>query len=120
MKKFIGNKYVIYTLLFWGGIATLIMYISSIGLCTLGTSDAVSQIYPIMFYVRRLLLNLFDGLMKHTEVAFPMFDYTIGMGDDVIIALNWHGLGDPFYIFSVLVSEKNLPYFCSWLFYFKV
>lgn len=43
MKKIIQNKYAVYTVMFWAFIGPLLFYISSIGLCAIGTSDAVSQ-----------------------------------------------------------------------------
>ncbi len=120
MIKVIQNKYIIYTIVFWAFIIPLICYISSLGLCAVGTSDAISQIYPIMKYTRRLLLNFFNSIWTGDKFVFPMVDYTLGMGDDTIAALNWHGFGDPIYIFTCFVSEQNLPYLYSVLFYFRV
>ncbi len=120
MKKMCENKYLIYTVCFWGFIGPLIYYISSIGLFSAGTSDAISQIYPIMLYTRRVILDFITSAFDGNEYVFPMFDYTIGMGEDTISALNWHGFGDPFYFFTIFVSEDNLPYFYSVLFYTRV
>lgn len=120
MKKILSNKYFLYSVCFWGFIGPLIYYISSLGLCTIGTSDAVSQIYPIMLYVRRLLVRFFDALLQGERFTYPMVDFTLGMGDDTIAALNWHGLGDPFYLLTIFSSEQNLPYFYSVLFYLRV
>lgn len=120
MKKVMQNKYLVYTVLYWVFIAPLIYYISSIGLCAIGTSDAVAQIYPIMRYTRKVLLNFFDSIINGNKFVFPMVEYTLGMGDDTIAALNWHGFGDPIYILTCFVSEDKLPYLYTILFYFRV
>ncbi|MDE7418040.1 MAG: YfhO family protein [Lachnospiraceae bacterium] len=73
-----------------------------------------------MVYIRRLLINYFTALVHKESFVFPMIDFTIGMGDDTIAALNYYGLGDPFYFLTMLVSEENLPYFYSVFFYFRV
>lgn len=54
-------KYILYTICFWGFIGPLIYKISKMGLATIGTSDAISQIYPIMMYTRGLLKELLGG-----------------------------------------------------------
>ncbi len=120
MKKAITNKYILYTVCFWAFIGPLLAYIFSLGLVTIGTSDAISQIYPVMLYTKRLLDEFINSIFTGTKFTFPMLNTTLGMGDDNIAALNWHGFGDPFYLLSVFSSEQNLPYFYSILFYFRV
>lgn len=119
-KKVIANKYVAYSVCFWGFIGAYIYQSSSAGWCAIGTSDAITQIYPIMVYIRRLLLSLLDALVHGGDFTFPMVDFTVGMGDDTIAALNWHGFGDPFYLLTIFCPEENLPYFYTVLFYLKV
>lgn len=120
MEKRIKNKYLIYTICFWSFAGPLIYYISSLGLFAGGHSDAIWQHYPIMVYIRRFLIEFFSAIAHREAFVFPMVDFSIGMGDDVIAALNYYGFGDPFYLLTVFVSEENLPYFYSVFFYFRV
>ena len=120
MQKVVRNKYFLYTICYWGFIGALVYQISILGLCTIATSDAVSQIYPILLYTRRLWLNFFQSVFEGKSFVYPMVDFTLGMGDDTIVALNYYGLQDPFYILSVFFSEEYLPYFYTLLFYIRV
>lgn len=120
MKKIITNKYILYTICFWIFIGPLLAYIFSLGLVAVGTADAISQIYPVMLYTKRLLGEFVSSLFTEAKFTFPMVNPMLGMGDDTIAALNWHGFGDPFYLLTLLSSEENLPYFYSILFYFRV
>ncbi len=120
IRNLIKNKYSIFTICFWAFIGPLVYYISSIGLCTTGTGDAISQHYPIMVYVRSLWVDFWQTLLHGEKYVFPMVNFCVGMGDDTIMALNYYGLSDPFYLLTVLVSEENLPYFYSVLFYLRV
>lgn len=120
IRNTVRNKYFIFTVCFWAFIGPLIYYISSIGLCTTGTGDAISQHYPIMVYVRSLWSSFWDALLHGEKFIFPMVNFAVGMGDDTIMALSYYGLSDPFYLLTVLVSEENLPYFYSVLFYLRV
>ncbi len=94
--------------------------ISSLGLCTIGTSDAIAQHYPVMAYVRNLWRECFGSLLRGEHFTFPMVDFTVGMGEDTISALNYYGLGDPFYLLTMLSSQENLPYFYSFFLYFRI
>ncbi len=49
MQKVVRNKYFLYTICYWGFIGALVYQISILGLCTIATSDAVSQIYLYCF-----------------------------------------------------------------------
>ncbi|MDE7416096.1 MAG: YfhO family protein [Lachnospiraceae bacterium] len=118
--KGIKNKYVIYSILYWGIIGVLLYRISALGLCTIGTSDAIAQHYPAMSYIRRLWKECFRALFTGEHYTFPMVDFTVGMGESTISALNYYGLGDPFYLLTMLSSQENLPYFYSVFFYFRV
>ena len=120
MKKVIKNKYVIFCVLYWGIAGILLYRISSLGLCTIGTSDAIAQHYPVMAYVRNLWRECFGSLLRGEHFTFPMVDFTVGMGEDTISALNYYGLGDPFYLLTMLSSQENLPYFYSFFLYFRI
>ena len=123
MNKLIESKmfkYILFTICFWAMIGPLIYKISNIGLAAFGGWDAITQIYQVMLYTSRVLKEFFGALFGEGNFTFPMVEWSLGMGDDVISALNWHGLGDPFYLLTVFVQEKNLPYFFTFLFYFRV
>lgn len=120
LRKAVKNKYVVYSILYWLIIGSLLYKISALGLCTIGTTDAISQHYPIMSYIRSLWRNCFLTILNNRRYVFPMVDFTIGMGENTISALNYYGLGDPFYLLTLLSSQENLPYFYSFFFYFRV
>lgn len=120
LEKVIKNKYLLYSIFFWGMIGPFIYKISALGLCTIGTSDAIAQHYPAMSYIRRLWKECFSTLLQGKHYAFPMVDFTVGMGENTIAALNYYGLGDPFYLLTMLSSQENLPYFYSFFLYFRI
>lgn len=86
---------------------------------TFGGWDSVTQMYPVLTYVKKFWENIFQSILLG-ELEIPMMEWTLGMGEDLIITLNWHGFGDPFYFFAIFVSESYLPQFYSFLFYFRV
>ena len=113
-------KYLLYTISFWLFIGPLIYRISKLGLAAFGGWDAITQIYQVMLYTSRLIKEFFNALFGEGSFTFPMIEWNLGMGDDVIAALNWHGFGDPFYLLTAFVQEEQLPYFFTFLFYFRV
>lgn len=120
LRQGIKNKYTIYSAIYWIMIGSLLYKISALGLCTIGTSDAIAQHYPAMSYLRRLWVDCFQTLFRGELYVFPMVDFTVGMGENTISALNYYGLGDPFYFLTIFSSQENLPYFYSFFLYFRV
>ncbi len=68
-----------------------------------GGWDGITQMYPVMVYTRRVLLQFFQSLFNGAGFSFPMIEWTLGMGDNTISALNWHGFGDPLYFFTIFL-----------------
>lgn len=108
------KAYLAYSLCFWGFIIPKTYDMYKYGYVALGGWDAITQMYPVMLYVTRMI----RGFFKNPTI--PLFELSLGMGDDLITTLNWHGFGDPFYLLTVFVSESNLPFFYTFLFYFRV
>lgn len=113
-------KYLLFTICFWIFAGPLIYNMSKNGYAAFGGWDAITQIYQVMLYTSRLIKEFFGALFSGGDFSFPMVEWGLGMGDDVIAALNWHGFGDPFYLLTVFVQEEHLPYFFSFLFYLRV
>lgn len=123
MNKIINsifNKYVVFTIVYWLLIGPLIYDMSKFGFAAFGGWDSITQIYQVMLYISRLIKKFFNALFGGGSFTFPMVEWNLGMGDDVIAALNWHGFGDPFYLLTIFVNEEQLPYFFTFLFYFRV
>lgn len=99
-KQYIENPYILYTLLFllvWGIItAPFVLRGNSL----IGEADSYNQSYPTFVYVGEAIRSIFHG-------EFQLFDFHIGLGDDVITALNWHGLDDVFQCTSALFNKQN-------------
>lgn len=113
-------KYLLFSVCYWIIIGPLMYRSFSGGWTAFGTSDAIVQIYPVMLYVSRLLKSFFSAVFTGKTFTFPMVEYTLGMGDDVIATLNWHGFGDPFYLLTAFVPEQYMPYCYGFLFYLRV
>jgi hypothetical protein len=95
LEKYKLNKYVLYAICFWLFIGPLIYKISKLGLATFGGWDAITQTYQVMLYTSQLVKEFISALLGDGSFTFPMIEWNLGMGDDVIVALNWYGFGDP-------------------------
>ena len=74
------------------------------------TPDGLSQ-HAVIFayygeYLRTILRNIF---IEHTFVI-PMFDFSVGMGNDIVSTLNYYGVGDPLNLLSAFVPVKYSEY----------
>lgn len=100
----------VYSVCFWGFIIPKTYDMYKYGYVALGGWDAVTQMYPVMLYVSRAVRGFFAHLV------IPLFELKLGMGDDLITALNWHGFGEPFYLLTALVPEAYLRSFIRFCF----
>lgn len=55
--------------------------------------DGLMQHYPFMVYIGEWLRETAQSLFSGGGVE--MFDFTLGFGEDVLITMNYYGLGDP-------------------------
>lgn len=95
MKKLWNNTYFKYTILFFlcAGFMYFPFFIIRRGL--IASWDSFNQEYPLFIYIGKYIRDLLNGTIRQ-------FDFRIGLGDDVIAALNWHGFGDVFQIIAAL------------------
>lgn len=100
LEKSKKNLYLMYSALFlliWG-IITLPFVLR--GNSLIGQADSFNQSFPVFVYVGEYIRELFRGNLT-------MFDFRLGLGDDVITTLNVHGLGDVFQIISAFVGKEH-------------
>lgn len=65
--------------------------------------DGFNQYYPAFVYIGRYIRECFK------EFTIKQFDFTIGLGEGIIPALNYYGFGDPLNLFSALVPIDYAP-----------
>ena len=81
--------------------------------------DGIKQHFASLVYLGRYYREL-AGAFLQGDFALPMFDFSIGMGEDIITTLNFYGLGDPLTLFSALVPENNMESLYNFLVIFRM
>lgn len=71
--------------------------------------DGIKQHYAALCYLGRYYREFFSGMLRGDFVP-PMFDLSLGMGEDIVTTLNFYGLGDPLTLLAALVPEKKTEY----------
>lgn len=91
----------IYTVLFIGMMAAVFgAYFLSAGASFIWTTDGYTQHYLLFHDYLEKLRALFNGQ------GFAMWDWTIGMGADVIQSYGYYVIGDPFVYLGLLFPES--------------
>jgi len=110
-KNQLRDKVIIFTILFtiilFTGFSILIFKRVSL----VWDIDGVGQYYPSFIYIGKYLQRFFLGIFNG-EWNLPLFDLRIGMGEDIIGALNYYGFGDPLNLLAIFVTKDN----SAWLF----
>ncbi len=81
--------------------------------------DGIKQHYAALCYLGRYYREIFSGMLRGDFVP-PMFDLSLGMGEDIITTLNFYGLGDPLTLLAALVPEEKMEYLYDLLVVFRI
>ncbi|MCQ2497643.1 MAG: YfhO family protein [Lachnospiraceae bacterium] len=119
MKKISKNKFYLFSILYISFAVMMTIYLWINGRVEVNGTDAAATHYPAMLYISKYYKNFWGGLF-HGQLTLPMYDTAIGLGEDIMVTLNWLGFGNPFYIITSFVSENLLIYFYTVFFYLQV
>ncbi|MDD6547552.1 YfhO family protein [Blautia massiliensis (ex Durand et al. 2017)] len=71
-------------------------------------ADGYNESLPVFIYTGKYFRSLFSSIFHNH--AIPLYDFTIGFGEDIAGALSWEGFGDPFTLNSIFVPTKYAAY----------
>ena len=101
---------IIFAILF--GVAYIPFFLS--GRTFVTKVDGIDQYYMGFYYFGEYLRHLFTG---H---AAPLYDLSIGMGEDILGALNYYGFADPVYLVSAFADGQMAPFIYSFSFFVRI
>ncbi len=81
--------------------------------------DGIRQHFPALSYLGKYYREVI-GNWLHGNFSLPMFDFSLGMGEDIITTLNFYGLGDPLTFLAALVPEKKIEVLYNFLVVFRM
>lgn len=95
------NIWLLYTILFAiaAGVSSLPFLLRGSGLIC--TGDAYNEVFPIFSYICRYIRELLRGNVL-------LFDFRLGLGENVIASLNYPGLGDMSLVLGAFFPENCL------------
>ncbi len=76
--------------------------------------DGIKQHYNVILYYGKYLRQIISVLISEHRFELPMWDYSIGLGSDVITTFHYYAIGDPLAFLTVFVPER----FCQYFFFF--
>lgn len=81
--------------------------------------DGLGQYYPSFLYIGQFLRAcIFDFL--HGAITLPLFDISIGMGEDIIGTLNYYGFGDPLNVLAIFATKENGAYAFTLMYFLRL
>ena len=78
-------------------------------------NDGADQHFIALMYYGRMLREWVSGMFQGQGFAFPLYDFAIGQGDDVITTLHYYCLGDPLALFFAFCPEQYTEYLYNFL-----
>lgn len=81
--------------------------------------DGIKQHFASLVYLGRYYREL-AGAFLQGDFTLPMFDFSIGMGEDIMTTLNFYGLGDPLTLLAALVPVEKMEVLYNFLVIFRM
>ncbi len=81
--------------------------------------DGTDQYYMSFLYFGKYLREAVRGFLSG-NLTLPVYDLSIGMGEDILGALNYYGFGDPLYLVSVFADSTHGPFLFSMMFFVRL
>lgn len=103
--------YIIYTALFCVMAVGVFYYIIKGGYSFIQDEDGFKQHYKSLVYYSEFLREVVRNIFIEHTFAVPQFDFSIGMGSDVITTLSYYVIGDPVNVLSVFVPKDYIIYY---------
>ncbi len=104
----VPSDLIFYTAGFGLMLAALLLPFFLDGLTLIHGSDGYTQHYPVFVYLHNYFYDVLGNLLKG-DFSVPLFDFSIGLGEDILLTLNYYGLGDPLYFLCAMVPQAALP-----------
>jgi hypothetical protein len=81
--------------------------------------DGIGQYYPAFLYIGKYIRAFFTGLFQG-NFNLPVYDLSIGMGEDIIGVLNYYGFGDPINLIAVIANQTNGSYIFTFTYFLRL
>ncbi len=113
------NFFILYSFLF--AIIAFVVFFHYIeyGVTFVRNGDGYYQHYTALEYFGKWLRRIIYTLFSEHKLVIPNWDFSIGLGSDVITTFNYYVIGDPLTLLSVLVPVKYTPYLYTFLCLFR-
>lgn len=82
--------------------------------------DGLGQHYIALTYYGKYLRGIVKELFMNGNLTFPLWDFSIGYGGDILTTFNYYVIGDPLNLLSALVPASKTEYLYSFLVLFRL
>lgn len=108
-KNFFKSHFFIYSVLVFAAAVVIFMPFLQNRTSFIWEPDGVSQHFTAFVYygeyIREIVRSVFAG-----SASLPQFDFSIGLGSDILQSLQYYAIGDPLNLISALVPKEYSPY----------
>ncbi len=71
--------------------------------------DSVAEYLTVLSYWGKSIRTFFYNLLVNKKCIIPQFDFSIGLGADILTTFNWYVIGDPLNLISAFfLPEKTI------------
>lgn len=115
-EKINKKKYLLIYSAIFAVIAFIVFYhFIEYGITFVRQGDGYNQHYTALEYLGKWLRSIIYTLFNEHKLVIPNWDFSIGLGSDVITTFNYYVIGDPLAVLSAFVPVKYTPHLYTFL-----
>ena len=108
-KNFFGSYFFLYTVFFIFVCTGVFIYFAQTRTSLVWDPDGTAQHFTVFAYYGEYLRELISNFLSG-NFAIKQFDFSIGLGSDVLTSMHYYAIGDPLNLLSVFVPVKYSAY----------
>ncbi len=109
-----GKLLALYTLLFAVSFIAAFWAFFAYNKTFIWNSDGLRQHFPVLVYLGQYFRDIIRNFLSG-NFTVPMFDFSIGQGNDIVSTFSNYGLGDPLMFLAALCPTKYMEFMYDFL-----
>lgn len=82
--------------------------------------DSIAEYLTVLIYWGQYLREFFHNLFVNHSFILPQWDFSIGLGADILTTLHWYIIGEPLNLLSVFFKPEKTVYLYNFLLFIRL
>ena len=82
--------------------------------------DSIAEYLTVLIYWGQALRDFFHNLFINHQFVLPQWDFSIGLGADILTTMHWYIIGEPLNLLAVFFKPEKTIYLYNFLLFARL